>query len=39
VLKLFLVMVFSLCLAGCNNPKPKPLDKVENNNISINFHL
>jgi hypothetical protein len=38
VWKLF-VIVCSLLLAGCKGPKPKPLDKVENQNISINFKV
>lgn len=34
--KLF-VIVYSLLLVGCKEPKPKPLDDVKNKNISINF--
>jgi hypothetical protein len=34
--KLF-VIVCSLLLLGCKGPKPKPLNDVKNQNISINF--
>lgn len=36
--KLF-VIVCSVLLVGCKGPKPKPLDKVKNQNISINFKV
>jgi len=32
-----LVIVCSLLLLGCKGPKPKPLNEVKNQNISINF--
>jgi uncharacterized protein YcfL len=38
VWKLF-VIVCAILLVGCKSPKPKPLDKVKNENISINFKV
>lgn len=38
VWKLF-VIVCSLLLVGCKGPKPKPLDKVKDQNIAINFKV